>query len=65
MKQEIKELKEQAEHTRALLTIGAIGYDEAKEKVAPYINEVNKKSKEIAKKYNQKARLVTVKGFLR
>lgn len=65
MKKEIKELKEQAEHAKALLAIGAISYEEAKEKVSPYINEVNRKSKEIAKKYNQRPKFVSIRGFLR
>jgi hypothetical protein len=48
-----------------MLRIGEIDFDEAKKLVKPYIELVNSKSKEIAKKYNQKPRLVSVSGFLR
>lgn len=33
---------------------GIISYDDAKEKAKPYIAEMNKKAKEIAKKYNMR-----------
>lgn len=58
-------LKTKAEQARTLLRIGEIDFDEAKKLVKPYIDLVNSKSKEIAKKYNQKPRLVSVSGFLR
>lgn len=57
-------LKTKAEQARTLLRIGEIDFDEAKKLVKPYIDLVSK-SKEIAKKYNQKPRLVSVSGFLR
>lgn len=58
-------LKTKAEQARTLLRIGEIDFDEAKKLVKPYIDLINSKSKEIAKKYNQKPRLVSVSGFLR
>lgn len=60
-----KELKMQADMAKANLYLGTFTYDEAKKVVQPYVKAYNKKSKEIAKKYNQRARTITVSGFLR
>lgn len=60
-----KELKMRADAAKANLYLGAITYDEAKEAVKPYVEAFNKKSKEIAKKYNQRPRTITVSKFLR
>lgn len=42
-----------------------ITYDEAKKLAKPFIDIINNKSKEIAKKYNQKCRKVTFSGLMR
>lgn len=60
-----KELKMQADMAKANLYLGLFTYEEAKKAVQPYIKAYNKKSKEIAKKYNQRARTITATGFLR
>lgn len=65
MNDEVRILKNEAEKARLLLRSGIIDLTEAKVKVKPYIDLVNKKSKEIAKKYNQKPRLVNASAFLR
>ena len=65
MNEEVRVLKNEAEKVRVLLRSGVIDLTEAKVKVKPYIDLVNKKSKEIAKKYNQRPRMVTASSFLR
>ena len=47
------------------LKIGAIDYDKAKEMAKPHIDAINQKSREIAKKYNAKPRLVGFHNFIR
>lgn len=48
------------------LKIGAISYDEAKEKATPVINEFNAISKEKAKNFTYaKYRPITFSGFMR
>lgn len=65
MNDEVRILKNEAEKARVLLRSGIIDLTEAKVRVKPYIDLVNKKSKEIAKKYNQRPRMVTASSFLR
>lgn len=65
MKAENRELKEKAEQARILYRMGEISREQAKKEVKPYVEAVNAKSKEIAKKYNQRPRLVNIAGFLR
>lgn len=62
---EMLNLKEQAEKGRALYRTGQISRNEAVEMVAPYINAFNAKSKEIAKKYGQRPKLINFAGFVR
>ena len=61
----IEQLKERAERYKALLSIGACTYEEARRNVDPYVNAVNAKAKEIAKKYNRRAPKLTPMAFLR
>jgi polyhydroxyalkanoate synthesis regulator phasin len=44
--------------------IGAITYDEAKRKAQPFIDNMNEKSKAIAKKLNVKPRLFSFNDFI-
>jgi hypothetical protein len=44
---------------------GAISYETAKEMAQPHLDALNKKAKEIAKKYGIKPRLITFTGFMR
>ena len=62
---EMLNLKEQAEKGKALYKTGQISRNEAVEMVAPYINAFNAKSKEISKKYNQRAKLISFATFMR
>ena len=61
----IEKLKAQAEKYRILLHTGECSYEEARKHVDPYINAVNDKAKEIAKKYHRKAPKMTAMAFLR
>jgi polyhydroxyalkanoate synthesis regulator phasin len=45
------------------LKTGAINFDKAKEMAQPHIDAINKKSKEIAKKYGVKPHLVGFHNF--
>lgn len=45
--------------------MGAISYDEAKKKVEPYLERVNAKAREIAKKYGKKHYNLTFTGLVR
>lgn len=65
MKEETRQLKIKAEQARSLYRIGKISYSEAISSIKPYIDKVNIKSKELAKKYNQRPRLVQISSFIR
>ena len=65
MNEEVKQLKQEAEQARAEYRVGYISRDEAKERIMPYIEMVNARSKELATKYNQKYKPVSFSGFLR
>jgi len=45
--------------------MGAIDYDKAKKMAQPHIDAINDKSKEIAKKYGVKPKLVAFHNFVR
>lgn len=65
MNDEILKLKQIAEEYRFLYQTNQITRDIAKNNIMPYINAINEKSKEIAKKYNQKPKKVTFITFIR
>lgn len=60
-----KELKSIAENARTLYRSNLISRDEAKKRIEPFIEAYNKKSKEVAKKYNQKPKMISLISFLR
>lgn len=60
-----KELKSVAENARSLYRSNLITREEAKERIEPFIEAYNKKSKEIAKKFNQKPKTISIISFLR
>lgn len=62
---ELQSLQSQAEYYCDLYRLGKIDRDMAKENIMPYLNYVNEKVKEIAKKYNQKPKLITLSYYLR
>lgn len=65
MREEIMELKQKAENAKYLYRTNTINRKTAKEEIMPYIEAYNKKSLEIAKKYNQKAKKLTFASFVR
>ena len=65
MKEETLKLKQKAEEYRFLYQTNQITREIAKDNIIPYINAINKKAKEIAKKYNQKPKEVTFITFIR
>lgn len=65
MNEHTKELKTQAEIARAKYRSNYISRDEAKEQIMPYLDSVNERSRELAKKYNQKPKLVTFTAYVR
>lgn len=60
-----KLLKEKAELARAAYRINLIDREEAIKDITPFVEAYNKKSKEIAKKYNQRPKTISVISFLR
>lgn len=62
---EVKALQERAEHAKALYNAGLLDRDNAKAQIMPYLNAVNERSKEIAKKYGQRAKTVNFTNFIR
>lgn len=65
MDERMQLLKLKAEQYRDLYRFGKITREEAKNGVMPYLDEVNLKGIEIAKKYNRKYRKITFSSFVR
>lgn len=65
MTNEVKELKEKAEYYVELLQLGVVTIEKAKENIMPYINLVNEKSIELAKKHGVKPRKISFSSFVR
>jgi len=65
MKNEVEEMKINAEAARDRYKMGELNRKEAKEIIDLYLNVFNEKSKELAKKWNQKPKLITLAGYLR
>jgi uncharacterized protein YfaT (DUF1175 family) len=62
---DIEELKNRAEDYRIIYKAGQCTREEAKLNIMPYINLVNSKSKELAKKYNQRPKLIGFSNYVR
>lgn len=60
-----KLLKENADKARMLYRGNIISRKEAIKDIQPFIESYNTKSKEIAKKYNQRPKTISVISFLR
>ncbi len=60
-----KELRNLAEEARKSYRSKIIDRDEAIKQINPFVEAYNQKSKEIAKKYNQRAKTISVASFLR
>lgn len=65
MNDEVKALKDRADKARILYKRNLITRDEAIAEIKPYIEVFNEKSKAIAKKYNQRPKLLNVASYLR
>lgn len=65
MSEEVKKLKSTAEEGRSLYRCNAINIKEAKQMIMPYLNAVNEKAKELAKKYNMKPKKVNFYSYVR
>lgn len=65
MNDEIKALKDRADKARILYKKNFITREEAIAEIKPYIEVFNKKSKAIAKKYNQRPKLLNIASYLR
>lgn len=64
-KEEIAALKEEADYYRYLYRSGQCTRETAKEHIMPYLNAVNEKMKEIAKKYNKRPQAITFISYCR
>ena len=65
MTNEAKQNRERIEAIRGQLSHGFITYEQAKKQAEPIIASINAKAREIAKKYNQRPRLVTFNEIMR
>ena len=61
----LETLKANSFEAKDLYRIGAISRSEAKERILPYIEVFNAKSKEIAKKYGMRGKTISFAGFVR
>ena len=59
------ELQGQAEYYRNEYRLGRCSREKAKKMIAPYLDFVNSKSKELCKKYNQRYKEVGFAYFMR
>lgn len=62
---ELEELQYNAERYRAQYNMGLCSREIAKENIMPYLNEINKRAVEIAKKYNKKPKKITFSYYIR
>lgn len=65
MDQNTKSLIQTAQKARTLYHLKQISREEAKLEIMPYVDAFNKKSKEIAKRFNQSPKLTTFSNFIR
>lgn len=65
MNSEARELLVKAQKAKALYSIGKLNRSQARAEIDPYIQAFNNKSKEIAKKYNQRPKLMSFSQFVR
>lgn len=63
--EDTKDIRRKAEEGRCLYRKGMITRTEAENDIRPYIELCNTRAKEIALKYKQKPRYVSIHGFLR
>lgn len=61
----VKDLKSKADEAKSLYRLGIIDRETAKKDIQPYLDAANQKSIELAKKYNQRPKKITIQSFLR
>lgn len=61
----IEALRQQAEKYKSMYKLNLCTREEAKNNIQPYLDELNKKSKELAKKYNQKPKKINFSSYVR
>jgi len=61
----MEELRNRAFEARDCYRLGAIGRNEAREAIQPYIRAYNTKAAEIAKKYGMRPKKISLAAFLR
>jgi hypothetical protein len=59
------QFKDQAERAKIQYKLGQITRKEAQTQIEPFVTEYNDKAKEIAKKWNQKPRLISFASYIR
>lgn len=64
-KEKVEELRQDAEHYRSLYNLGACTREEAKQHIQPYLDLVNEKSKELAKKYGRRPMKIEFPTYVR
>ena len=65
MTDDVLKLKVNAEYYRDLYRIGKCTREEALSEIMPYLDKVNEKGRELAKKYNQRYKPVSFASFVR
>lgn len=58
-------LRNKIEDIKTRLNYGYIGYDQAKEEAQPFIDEMNKRGEEVAKKFGKKFSKFTFVSLMR
>ena len=61
----IEEARKQAEEARSKYRLGIITREQASKQIAPYADAFNHKSKELAVKYNCRAKAFSLAAYLR
>lgn len=65
MEKQAQENREIINRIKMDLALGNISYDQAKIQAEPVIKRINDKARELAKKYNQRPRLVSFGSMFR
>lgn len=65
MNEQITKLRDRANKAKHLYMNNEITREDAIAEITPFIDYVNNKSIQIAKKYNQKPKMVKINSFLR
>lgn len=61
----VNESREQAETLRGMMRAGVLGYDECRFRIQPFLDVLDAKGAEIAKKYGKKYYKINICAYLR